>query len=221
MIYSSETEKTSPRSISKAWLLGGTNLKSYSYGTLEKVSPCLGHFEESKTAAILARDGITPAQRAMLEEFRAIAGKKNWDFATLRESLLWLNRQHAMGGCGWAQSDANMAAKLLQSADPIPQRPEIFIVNRQSPNVLIKLNGMPQASFCLLHAARDARVAGKIESDQWQLWDVSLAPAAEWLPHSPHPRIRLRIGDWSRVFLPAKKRSEGVTYAAKPAIRYT
>ena len=37
--------------------------------------------------AILARDGITPAQRVTLEEFRAIAGKNNWDFATLRESL--------------------------------------------------------------------------------------------------------------------------------------
>jgi hypothetical protein len=37
--------------------------------------------------AILSRDRITPAQRAILEEFRAIAGKNNWDFATLRESL--------------------------------------------------------------------------------------------------------------------------------------
>ncbi len=37
--------------------------------------------------AILARDGITPAQRVILEEFRAIAGKNSWDFATLRHSL--------------------------------------------------------------------------------------------------------------------------------------
>jgi hypothetical protein len=37
--------------------------------------------------AILSGDTITPAQRAILEEFRAIAGKNNWDFATLRESL--------------------------------------------------------------------------------------------------------------------------------------
>ena len=43
--------------------------------------------------AILARDGIGPAQRAILEEFRAIAGKNNWDFATLKESLLCTNRQ--------------------------------------------------------------------------------------------------------------------------------
>ena len=58
-----------------------------------------------------------------------------------------------------------MAAKLLQSADPIPQRPEIFIVECQSPNVLIKLDGMPQANFRLFRAARDARVAGKVECD--------------------------------------------------------
>ena len=37
--------------------------------------------------AILARDGITPAQRVILEEFRAIAGRNSWDFATLRDSL--------------------------------------------------------------------------------------------------------------------------------------
>jgi hypothetical protein len=54
-------------------------------------------------------------------------------------------------------------------ASQFPQRAEIFIVNRQSPNVLIKLNGMPQASFCLLHAASDARVAGKAERDHGNL----------------------------------------------------
>jgi hypothetical protein len=131
----------------------------------------LGAFRGIKDGieAILARDGITPAQRAILEEFRAIAGKNNWDFATLRESLLWLNRQHTMRGCGWAQSDATMAAKLLQSADPIPQRPEIFIVNRQSPNVLIKPNGTPQPTFRPFHAACDARITGKVESDHRNL----------------------------------------------------
>jgi hypothetical protein len=62
----------------------------------------LGAFRGIKDGieAILARDGITPAQRAVLEEFRAIAGKNNWDFASLRESLLSLNRRHTMGGCG-------------------------------------------------------------------------------------------------------------------------
>jgi hypothetical protein len=39
-------------------------------------------------AAFLARSGITSKQHVILEEFRAIAGKNNWDFATLRESLL-------------------------------------------------------------------------------------------------------------------------------------
>ena len=58
----------------------------------------LGAFRGIKDGieAILARDGITPAQRAILKEFRAIAAKNNWDFATLRE----LNRRHTMGGCG-------------------------------------------------------------------------------------------------------------------------
>ena len=33
--------------------------------------------------AILAREGTTPVQRAILEEFRAIAGESNWDFTAL------------------------------------------------------------------------------------------------------------------------------------------
>ena len=37
--------------------------------------------------AILARDETTPDQRAILEEFRTIAGEKNWNFAALSESL--------------------------------------------------------------------------------------------------------------------------------------
>ena len=37
--------------------------------------------------AILAGDGITPAQRVILEEFRAMAAENSWDFATLRDSL--------------------------------------------------------------------------------------------------------------------------------------
>ena len=37
---------------------------------------------------ILSRREITPAQRAILEDLRTLAGSKNWDFATLRESFL-------------------------------------------------------------------------------------------------------------------------------------
>jgi hypothetical protein len=50
----------------------------------------LGAFRaiEDGIEAILARDAITPALRVTLEEFRALADKNNWDFATLRESLL-------------------------------------------------------------------------------------------------------------------------------------
>jgi hypothetical protein len=42
---------------------------------------------EDGIEAILARDETTPVQRAILEEFRTIAGEKNWDFAVVRDSL--------------------------------------------------------------------------------------------------------------------------------------
>ena len=42
---------------------------------------------EDGIETILARDEITPAQRTILEEFRAIAGENNWDLAALRGSL--------------------------------------------------------------------------------------------------------------------------------------
>lgn len=42
---------------------------------------------EDGIECILSRDETTPAQRAILEEFRTIAGEKNWDFAALSESL--------------------------------------------------------------------------------------------------------------------------------------
>jgi hypothetical protein len=38
--------------------------------------------------AILNRDEITPALRVTLEEFRALAGQNDWNFVTLRESLV-------------------------------------------------------------------------------------------------------------------------------------
>jgi hypothetical protein len=49
----------------------------------------LGAFRAIKEGieTILDRDGITPALRVTLEEFRALAGKNDWDFATVRESL--------------------------------------------------------------------------------------------------------------------------------------
>ena len=42
---------------------------------------------EDGIESILARDETTPVQRAILEEFRTIAGKNNWDFTALRQSL--------------------------------------------------------------------------------------------------------------------------------------
>jgi hypothetical protein len=54
---------------------------------LENGVSMLGAFVamEDGIETILARYAITPPQRAVLEEFRAIAGKKNWDFAVLRK----------------------------------------------------------------------------------------------------------------------------------------
>lgn len=49
----------------------------------------LGAFRAIKDGieAILNREEITPALRLTLEEFRALAGENDWDFAALRESL--------------------------------------------------------------------------------------------------------------------------------------
>jgi hypothetical protein len=53
---------------------------------LENGGAVLGAFLGIKDGieTILARDGITPALRTVLEEFRAIAAENNWDFAALR-----------------------------------------------------------------------------------------------------------------------------------------
>ncbi len=52
---------------------------------LENGGAMLGAFRglQDGIETILAREGLNPALRAVLEEFRAIAGQKNWDFATL------------------------------------------------------------------------------------------------------------------------------------------
>ncbi len=51
---------------------------------------------EDGIKAILAGE-ITPAQRVILEEFRSIAGKSNWDFTTLQQSLVSPNRELTIG----------------------------------------------------------------------------------------------------------------------------
>ncbi|HEY5812441.1 MAG TPA: hypothetical protein VIT23_07295 [Terrimicrobiaceae bacterium] len=53
---------------------------------------------EDGIRAILAGE-ITPAQRVILEEFREVAGKSNWDFTTLKQSLVSPDRKPAIGGC--------------------------------------------------------------------------------------------------------------------------
>ena len=57
----------------------------------------------------------------------------------------------------------------MQVSNPIPQGSQILIIERQLPNVLIKFDGIPQPFLCLHHAPRDARVAGKVESDYGNL----------------------------------------------------
>jgi hypothetical protein len=51
-----------------------------------------------------------------------------------------------------------------------------FALDRQFPNVLIKIDGTPQVLFCLLHAAADACVAGQVECDHGNLGMNRLRP---------------------------------------------
>jgi hypothetical protein len=60
----------------------------------------------------------------------------------------------------------------MQVSNPIPQRAQILIVERQFANVIIKLDRMPQVSFRIFHPARDACVAGKVECDNGNLGGV-------------------------------------------------
>ena len=59
--------------------------------------------------------------------------------------------------------------RLLQPSNPIPQRSEIFIAERQCPNILIKLDRIAKALLGVLHATGDTGVAGEIESNQGTL----------------------------------------------------
>ena len=56
----------------------------------ESGAAVLGSFRGIKDGieAILAREGITRAQRASLENLRAIARKTDWDFTALKKTLL-------------------------------------------------------------------------------------------------------------------------------------
>jgi hypothetical protein len=50
--------------------------------------------------------------------------------------------------------------------DPIPYGPEIFVIEGQTSNVVIKIDSLLQSCFGLLHVARDTGVAGEIELDK-------------------------------------------------------
>jgi hypothetical protein len=87
--------------------------------------------------------------------------------------------------------------RLFQTADPVPKGLQIFIVKRQFSNVLIKRDGMPQANFRLFHAARDARVAGKAESDHGNFGMYRLRPQQNGfrLPYTLYPSDRIGESD--------------------------
>ena len=58
---------------------------------------------------------------------------------------------------------------LLQTADPVPKGLQILIFERQFPSLFVKFAGVSQSLFCLLHAAGDTCLAGKVESDHRNL----------------------------------------------------
>jgi hypothetical protein len=72
----------------KKLIVGRHECKVLFTWNLEEGGAVLGAFAdiEDGIRTILARDGINPALRAVLEEFRTFAGEKNWDFATLRSA---------------------------------------------------------------------------------------------------------------------------------------
>ncbi len=47
---------------------------------------------------------------------------------------------------------------LRRLGNPIPQRLKIFLMQRYSPEVLIKSNGFAQAQFCFLYALLYSRI---------------------------------------------------------------
>jgi hypothetical protein len=59
--------------------------------------------------------------------------------------------------------NASEGIGLFRASDPIPQGLQIFILERQSSNALIKFDRMPESFLRLFEPARDSRVARKIE----------------------------------------------------------
>jgi hypothetical protein len=63
------------------------------------------------------------------------------------------------------ESELENPCRLFQTADPVPQGLQIFIFERQSTNVFVKLDGASQLFFRLLHATANTCVAGEVERD--------------------------------------------------------
>jgi hypothetical protein len=53
---------------------------------------------------------------------------------------------------------------------------QIFIFECQLPSLFVKFDGVSQSLFCLHHAAVDARIARKVESDHCNLGMYCLCP---------------------------------------------
>ena len=53
---------------------------------------------------------------------------------------------------------------------------QILIIERQCTNVFIKIDRIPEAFFRLFHAARNARITGKVESNHGNLGMDGLRP---------------------------------------------
>jgi hypothetical protein len=66
--------------------------------------------------------------------------------------------------CSELETDASRRSRT--PTDPVPQRSKVFIIECQRSNVFIKIDGMLQSFFRLLHMARDTCVAGEVKGNQ-------------------------------------------------------
>ena len=81
----------------------------------------------------------------------------------LAESLGFRGDFRQWEHCSELETDPSRRSR--NPSDPVPQSSEIFVIEGQTPNVFIKIDGMLQSCFGLLHVTRDTRIAGEIESN--------------------------------------------------------
>jgi hypothetical protein len=93
------------------------------------------------------------SQTVLVTKRKPGVARKN-GYARFRRRRIKLARESSIPSC-----------PLFQIGYPIPQRFQIFNVERHSSSILIEINGTPQPSLCLLSAAGGARVAGKVHQN--------------------------------------------------------